>query len=131
MAFIAPSSIAEIPDTVPAYVHGFSEEEVIEIKKAKKLIEKRDLLAEPVTREEFRLTIVPWQRIHRTEEFNLRPVKPIKVPKVPKEKVVKEKKLTKKAIKERLGILIFRKFASPEELTEEDILFLAEHTEGA
>jgi hypothetical protein len=134
MAFIVPVQIVIPENLPPVYDHGYSEEEVIQIKAAKKLIEKRNLVENPTTREEFRTIIVPWQRIHRTEQFILHPVKE-KVVRVPKEKVIKPpreakiKKLTKAQINAKISSCLF-KLGTGEILTDDESSFLKEHTTG-
>ncbi len=121
-------------ETVKVYKHGYSNDDVTRITLAKKSIDARDLSEEPVTLDEVREAIVPWNRIHRVKEFNLHPVK---------QKVVKEssltagrkrvaakpkvKKLTKKFIAEELGKIVF-KVALKEKLTEEEQAFYDEHS---
>jgi hypothetical protein len=124
-----------LPEVVkPEYNHGFSEEEVYNIEKAKEELGRRDLLAQPVTLEEFKNIIVPFLRIKRTEAFILNPIKEKKV-RVPREKLTKEpkppkvKKLTKKEIKEKIDNLIFKKVMG-EELTEEENIFFIAQTGG-
>ena len=131
----APSSV-EVPEvpTVINYSHGFSEQQVYEITLAKTNLDKRNLSEFPVTLEEFKTIIVPWQRIQRTVAFNLFPekVKPVKVPKIPKVKVPKEpkpKKLTKKFINDEMGRLIFKR-AMGQELSQEELTFIETHTQG-
>lgn len=115
-----------VPENItPVYDHGFSEEQVMWIKQKKEEINKRDLNKFPVTLDEFKTIIVPWQRIHRTEEFILHPVK-VKKPRAPKApKVVKPKKLTKKQIKDKLNDIIFKQ-ATGEQLTTEETTFFDE-----
>jgi len=120
-------------ETVNVYSHGVPPEQVEEVKKQKAELEKRIANGgEPVTLEEFKNIVIPFLRIHRTEVFLLTPVKEKKVrePRVPKEKVVKPKRLTKKAIKERIDAIIFKKFTTTEGVTEEEESFLNEHTGG-
>lgn len=117
----------------PPYEHGYSETQVIEITQAKENLEKRNLAEEPVTLEEFKTIIVPFQRIKRTTTFNLNPekIKITKPKKEPKPKVIKPpkvKKLTKKYIESEMSRIIFAK-AMEQELTEEDNLFIEAHTQ--
>ena len=110
------------------YDHGFTPEEVIDITAKKKELEKRNLAEEPVTLEEFKDIVVPFQRIQRTEVFNLNPEKEKKV-RVIKEKVVKEKvvRLTKKYIETKITEIVY-KMARGEELLEEETEFFNKHT---
>lgn len=124
MAFVAPTKIADVPsepEVVP-YNHGYTEEQVHRIETARSAIVKRDIVKEPVTLEEFRDVIAPWFRIHRTNEFILRPVKEkiVKEPKAPKEP--KPKKLTKKQREAELSRLIL-KMAMGQEFTPEETMF--------
>ena len=134
MAFSPPVQVVIPENLPPVYDHGFSDEDTLRIKEAKKLIEKRNLVEEPVTRDEFRTVIVPWQRIHRTEQFTLHPVKE-KVIRVAKEKVIKPprepkiKKLTKKEINAKISACLF-KIGTGETLTEDETSFLQLHTTG-
>ena len=113
---------------VKLYDHGFTPEEVISITAKKKQLEKRNLSDEPVTLEEFKDIVVPFQRIQRTEVFNLNPEKEKKV-RVLKEKVVKEKvvRLTKKFIESKITEIVY-KMARGEELLEEETEFFNKHT---
>jgi hypothetical protein len=125
MAFTKPTiNINPDESEKPKYHHGFTESQVQEILHKKELIDKRDIITSPVTREEFRTIIIPWLRIHRTEEFILKEVK-VKPPKAPK--VIKVKKPTKAQIKKRLNDLIFQ-IALGNELNEDDKAFYDEHT---
>jgi hypothetical protein len=126
------------PEQAVKYDHGYTEEQVIIVTNARKELDKRDLVEFPVTLDEFKTIIIPYQRISRTTAFNLNPEK---VKKPPKEKVEKlpktrtprvakipgEKKLTKKQIEERISDIIFY-IATGKELTDEETLFFAEHT---
>lgn len=127
---------AEEPTKI--YKHGYSEEAVTRITAAKKAIDARDLSEEPVSLDEVREVIVPWNRIHRVKEFNLHPVKVTGKKKVVKQSSLtvgrkrgavkpKVKKLTKKFIAEEIGRLVF-KVALQESLTEEEQAFYEEHT---
>ena len=126
------------------YDHGYPLDQVEEIKQKKLAIEKRvNNNGEPASLEELKTVIVPWQRIIRTEAFNLNPEKPkkekvIKVPKAPKEPrqkkektvaIAKVKKLTQKQIQEKLSGIIMRK-AMKREVTEEEEQFFKEQAEG-
>jgi hypothetical protein len=120
------------------YDHGYTEEQVILVTNARKELDKRDLVAFPVTLDEFKAIIIPFQRISRTTAFNLNPEKPKKVVKEKGEKlpatrkprvakVVGEKKLTKKAIEEKLSDIIF-KLATGTDITDEEQTFFTLHT---
>lgn len=119
---------------VPVYEHGYSVMEVDKIEKAKAEILKRDLQVEPVTIEELKEVIIPWNRIHRTTVFNLNPEKPKaekkeRVPKEKKERVPrekKEKKLTKAEIKKRIESIIMK--VAMGTATPEEEAFYNEHT---
>jgi len=118
--------------TTPVYVHGFSNEQVATIKEGKAGLDARNLAEEPVTLEEFKTIVVPWNRIHRVEQFILHIEKP-KVAKTPRAKkivVPKVKKLTKKAIKEKLDSIIGKKMFGAE-VTEEEEAFYNEQVELA
>lgn len=123
----APKSLNVVAET-KLYDHGFTPEEVITITAKKKELEKRNLAEEPVTLEEFKDIVVPYQRIQRTEVFNLNPEKEKKV-RVIKEKVVKEKvvRLTKKYIESKITEIVY-KMARGEELLEEETEFFNKHT---
>ena len=134
MAFVVPKSLQETSESeVPKYSSGYTEEEELNIKQAKILIEQRDLESLPVTLEEFRLIIAPWFRINRTEEFILKAekVKPVRVPREPKApKAPKEprvKKRTKAQVEFKMKELLF-KLATNTEFTEEETLFYKEQT---
>lgn len=73
--------------TKPEYLHGYSEEEVVELKAKFSALDRRDKVKFPLTLEE-QIIVFKMCRINRTEEFILQKVKPVKVK---KEKVVKEK----------------------------------------
>jgi len=119
----APKKIEVVGEETPTpddvYNHGFTPKEVEEIEARYFELFKRDLALEPTTLEEFKVTIVPWLRIHRTTCFNLFPDKPEKVKRVPKEKVVKVKK--EKVVKEKVVRGKPKNIFHPEEETEEDI----------
>jgi hypothetical protein len=133
--FAPQEALATVADVLPeVYLHGFTEEEVTLIKLAKTKLDKRNLLEEPVTLTEFKEIVVPYQRILRTTAFNLNPekVKPVRIPKVPKPKVIKEpkvKKLTKKFIQEELSRLIFSQ-AMGDVLTDDESIFILTHTKA-
>jgi hypothetical protein len=122
--FAPKSLVPEEPSKL--YEHGYTPEQVAIITANKKELERRNLSEVPVTLEEFKDIVVPYQRIQRTEIFNLNPEKEKKV-RVVKEKVVKIKKLTKKQIGEKVTEIVF-KLARSEELTEEEQVFFKEHT---
>jgi len=114
----------------PVYSHGYTPEQVEEIKLAKKELEKKPV--NEITLEDFKNIVVPFQRIHRTEIFNLNPekIKPPKKERVVKPKVVrepKEKKMTKKEIEAKITDIIFKK-ALQNEVTEEEEAFFLLHT---
>ena len=128
--------VAEEPAKV--YKHGYTEEAVARITAAKKAIDVRDLSEEPVSIDEVREVIVPWNRIHRVKEFNLHPVKVTGKKKVVAKSPLtagrkrvatkpKVKKLTKKFIADEIGRIVF-KIALQESLTEEEQAFYDEHT---
>ena len=112
------------------YSHGFTPEQVEEIKAKKLSIEKRDLKKEPVTLDEFKTIIVPWNRIHRTEQFILNPKKE-KAERKPREKKEpapkKPKKLTKKHIQDKINDIVF-KLAKGETISDEEQRFFDEQT---
>jgi hypothetical protein len=122
--FAPKSLVPEEPSKL--YDHGYTPEQVAIITTNKKELERRNLSEVPVTLEEFKDIVVPYQRIQRTEVFNLNPEKEKKV-RVVKEKVVKVKKLTKKQISEKVTELVF-KLARSEELTEEEQQFFKDNT---
>lgn len=125
MAFTPPKIIEIVPEEVPKYNHGYSEEEVSKITNTIKNIELRDLINEPVSFEEFKNYVVPWFRIKRTEDFILKEVKPkaTKGPKTPKvTKPKAPKKMTKKAIQDELTRLLFKQ-VSGQALTPEEQAF--------
>ena len=114
-------AINTIAATEPKYSHGYSIERVDELKILKSAIELRDLGEQPVTLKEFKEVIVPWNRVHRVEQFVLFPEKQAKEKKT--RAAAKPKKLTKKAIQDRLNTLIFAK-ATGKEITEEEQTFI-------
>lgn len=114
---LVPTQVDKSP-----YSHGFTQEEVLYIKANFTLLEKRDKTKEPVTLEEFKNIVIPACRINRTEEFILNPPKVKKVAKLPK-----LPKLTKKAIRERLEVIILKKVQG-KEVTEEEDSFFIEHS---
>lgn len=122
--FAPKSLVPEEPSKL--YDHGYTPEEVSSITIKKKELDKRNLSEEPITLEEFKDIVVPYQRIQRTEVWNLNPEKEKKV-RVVKEKVVKVKKLTKKQIAEKVTEIVF-KLARSEELTEEEEQFFKDNT---
>jgi hypothetical protein len=120
----------ELETPKPIYSHGYSEEQERHIREQREKIFKRDLSVEPVTTEELRDVIIPYQRIIRTEAFILNPKKEekekkVREPKVPKEK--KPKKLTKKFIQEELNRITMKELMQNEPLTEEEQKFYEEH----
>jgi len=125
------TEIASIEST-PSYDHGFTVEEVASIKKAKEAISARQILS--VTLQEFKEVIVPWTRIHRTEQFILHPPKEVKTrvakaPKVPKEKKLSKKALEaklKKDLEARLDRILAAQIAG-DPVSKEDSDFMADH----
>lgn len=116
------------------YDHGFSEEDVIRIKRERLELDTKISNGHEVTLEEFKSIIVPYCYINRTEVFNLIPEKvkkepkekTPKEPKAPKEKKPKVLKLTKKELKlreERLKTIIMKKAAGLV-ITDEDNEFM-------
>jgi len=126
MAFVVPTTVTQVNEVakVAVYSSGYTEEQEENIKKLRLGIDRRDLSIEPVTLEEFRDIIVPWFRIHRTEEFRLHPekVKVVRVPKEPKVKTPKEKKLTKAQTQAKFQMLVMRA-ALGQPMTEEEEAF--------
>ena len=125
------------------YDHGFSEEEVARLKSLKAELDKKLLSGYRTTIEDMKNIVVPWLRVNRTEEFNLKAPKekPPKAekgekaprkPREPKEpKAPKAKKLTAKERKEiNLRIQkIFALKAAGRELSDEDKEFI-EYAKG-
>lgn len=130
MAFLPPTTanLEQVPqiENVNQYISGYTAEQEEHIRIAKLKLDRRDLIKEPITLEEFRTIIAPWYRINRTEEFRLHPEK-IKKERVPRE--VKPKKLSKAAISKKLTAIIM-KLGTGQTLTEEEELFYKEHTGG-
>lgn len=124
-------------DEPKPYSHGYSHQEVEEIKAKKKMLEAR-LLANgsPVTLEEFKTIVVPHIRIHRTEEFIFKPDKPVKPKKEPvireakQPKAPKAPKITKKQELQVLQQLMF-KLAQGGKLTPEEQVFFDKQTGAA
>ena len=108
----------------PTFDHGYTIEQVDELKLLKKAIELRNLGEQPVTLKEFKEIVVPWNRAHRGEQFVLFAEKKATT-KEKKPRVAKPKKLTKKAIQDRLNDLIFKK-ATGKDITEEEQAFVDE-----
>lgn len=110
--------------------HGYTIDEVSEIKTKFKELEVKVLSGYTHSIEEYKTIVIPHIRINRSEAFNLfqkdvkeKPLKPIK------EKVVKPKKLTKKAIKDKIeGCL--GKLAFGEALSDDEWNFFNEHTKS-
>lgn len=116
------------------YIHGYSDEEVARILTEKSNISKRDKSEFPVTRDEVRTVIVPWNRIHRVKEFILHPVKTKAKAKakpvtssLSRKAPPKVKRVTKKFIAEEIGRIVF-KIALEQEVTEEEQKFYDLHT---
>jgi len=134
----APKSLIPIePEPIKLYDSGYTEEQIIDVKHKHAILIKRNLVTEPVTLDEFKFIIIPWQRINRTEVFNLNPekVKVVKEKKAkepstrkPREKKIPgEVKLSKKAIDIKISDIIF-KMAVGEPLSEDDTRFFEQHT---
>ena len=131
------TSLKEATEIAPIiYKHGYSDEQVDKIKEGKRTIDARDKLKHPPSLKEFREIIVPWNRIHRVEQFNLHPVKvqgvkkaraKSKVSTLSRKTVPKAKKLTKKQINDKIGEIVF-KIAMKTELSKEEKSFYSEHT---
>jgi len=124
----APVSMDAVPVEIPkpVYVHGFTDQEVEEIKKVYIELEKRDKNIQPLTLEEQTIVFKHF-RITRTEVFILNPPK---VKKPPKEKKPKaEKKLTKKLQTklDQLAFLIEQEIITEETMKEEDMFFWIEN----
>lgn len=109
------------------YDHGYSVEQVVKIKEEKQKIESRDLRENPVTLTEFKEIIVPWNRIHRVEAFNLNTVAK-KVTKAKKATVTKPKRMTKKAIAAKLEEIALKQLQDIA-LTEEETAFYDEQVQ--
>lgn len=109
------------------YDHGYSVEQVVKIKEEKQKIESRDLRENPVTLTEFKEIIVPWNRIHRVEAFNLNTVAK-KVTKAKKATVAKPKRMTKKAIAAKLEEIALKQLQDIA-LTEEETAFYDEQVQ--
>jgi len=132
----APIGVTE-PSVPQVYSSGYSEEEILLITIAHKKLSDRNLKVEPVTLEEFKTIVIPWQRINRTEAFNLNPdkVKAVRQPKEPSarkprattSKEPKVPKLTKKFIADKLSDIIFQ-MAAGEPVSTEDQEFFTTHT---
>lgn len=128
------SQVSEaISEKPKVYSHGFSDTEVQKITAQKELISARDLVAKPVTLDEFKTVIVPFNRLHRTTQFNIMAASAAAKKKAAKKpraaRVVKPKapkKLTKKAIAARLNEIIFKQ-ATGVGLLEGDQEFYDEH----
>lgn len=73
-----------------------------------------------ITLDEFKTIVVPWIRQHREQQFVLHKpkAKPVRIP--------KPKKLTKKAIKEKLQDILYR-LNFGEDVSEEDKEFFTAH----
>jgi len=103
------------------YSHGYNEEEVKKITLAKELIDKRDLIDYPVTLNEFKVVIIPYLRIQRTEAFNINTevvkVKVTKPPKPPSAAALKKRyKTIQKSILDEVDV------------NEEDMEFYTNYT---
>ena len=130
MAFLPPTTAnleqASQVENVNQYISGYTAEQEEHIRIAKLKLDRRDLIKEPITLEEFRTIVAPWYRINRTEKFRLHPEK-IKKERIPKE--AKPKKLSKAAISKKLTSIIM-KLGTGQSLTEEEEFFYKEHTGG-
>jgi len=131
-SFAANLNPEPVATEIPKYEHGYSEPEVDKIVKAMEGIKKRDLQLEPVTLEEMKDVVVPFQRIHRTTVFNLNPEKPKKEPKErvakePKEKKPRVKKLTAAEKKKKINDIVM-KMATGQDLTQEEEEFFNANT---
>ena len=127
-------------ETKPLYDHGFTPEEVIELTNKRNDLFDRIGKGHSTTLDEFKNIIVPYQRIYRTEQFILNPIKEkkIKEPKAPKEKKAKVpkdpkepkapkvKKPTAKEMRERMEMVkrITMKQAAGIALTEAEFNWL-------
>jgi len=120
-SFRATKPIGEAVTTTPEYSHGYTEEQVLDITAKFKAIQKRDLLITPVTLAEMQEVIVPNARINRTTEFTLqaKAVKAKAASTVRSKAPPKPKKLTKKAIAERLSDIVFKRAAGTATAEEE------------
>jgi hypothetical protein len=131
-SFAANLNPEPVATEIPKYEHGYSEPEVDKIVKAMEGIKKRDLQLEPVTLEEMKEVVVPFQRIHRTTVFNLNPEKPKKEPKErvakePKERKPRVKKLTAAEKKKKINDIVM-KMATGQDLTPEEEEFFNANT---
>jgi len=126
-------AMTKVETGTPKYVHGYTPEQELEIKEAKKAIDTRDWIEEPITLEEVKVVIVPFNRIHRVEQFVLHEVKAkatgTRTRAPAKAKVPRVKKLTKKAIQDRISELVMKQ-AVGETLSEEEQEFFNEHLKG-
>ncbi|MFA5670269.1 MAG: hypothetical protein WC967_13585 [Balneolaceae bacterium] len=131
-SFAANLNPVPVEPEIPKYEHGYSEPEVAKIVKAMEGIKKRDLQLQPVTLEEMKEVVVPFQRIHRTTVFNLNPEKPKKEPKErvakePKERKPRVKKLTAAEKKKKINEIVM-KMATGQDLTPEEEEFFNANT---
>ena len=129
MAFKPGKLDVETPIETPIYDHGYSDEEVIKIKLAFKELDKRKDEGYILSLEDMEKVIIPHIRIHRTEVFTIQDKikldeeekKRIKREKAQKDKPIKEKKMTKAAMKKRKDFLVEKLYTeglSDEELKE-------------
>ncbi len=132
----APAKVAEQPEEIVPYDHGFTPLEVERIKSAKLELDKKIERGYKHSLDEFKTIIVPHLRIHRTEAFILNPEKEKKVrvakePGQPRQTRAKGepkvKKLTKKEISARLDSIIM-KMAMQQAISEDEQAFFNEHT---
>lgn len=126
-------AMPKVVTTTPKYVHGYSPEQELVIKEAKAAIDARDWVEEPITLEEVKTVIVPWNRLHRVEQFVLHEAKTkTKVARArtpAKAKVVRVKKPTKKMVEAKISELVMKQ-AIGESLSEEEQEFFNEHLKG-
>ena len=129
-SFKPTKPLGEALTTAPEYSHGYSEEQVASITAEFKAIQNRDLTVSPVTLDEMQRIIVPNARINRTTEFILQ-AKAVKAKaKTTRAKAPpKPKKLSKKAIADRLKDVVFKRAMGT--ATEADELFFQEQVKAA
>lgn len=128
---------AVVPPQEDKYDHGFTGEQVEDIRNKFKLLERKVDDGYVPTVEEFSTIVVPHVKIGRTTLFNLKvkeAAAKVKAPKAPKEpkaskelRVAKPKKLSKTAINAELSRLVNKKYALNQQWTDEEQQFYAEH----
>jgi len=97
----SPSKVIEVPKETPVvYNHGFTSEEVRKLEVTFKELERQSKTNKELTIAD-QIVIIKWNRIRRTEAFNLNPPKAAKTPRVSKEKKVREVKLKKLSKKDK------------------------------